>query len=201
MTLISPLIPVSSWCPKIRRHHVLPRQTLWPTTLPPTRRELLGPGRTKQRVLATLGRLDQLQQSGQLDALLASGARLAEHALLLTAHRDGQLPTITTRSLGPALIFDRLWQLTGCRDVITELLADRRFEFAVERAVFLTVLHRLFAPGSDRAADQWRADYLIDGTDGLQLHHLYRAMAWLGEELPSDQQQGSTHWSRAPPRT
>ena len=149
-------------------------------------------GRTKQRVLATLGRLDQLQQSGQLDALLASGARLAEHALLLTAHRDGQLPTITTRSLGPALIFDRLWQLTGCRDVITELLADRRFEFAVERAVFLTVLHRLFAPGSDRAADQWRADYLIDGTDGLQLHHLYRAMAWLGEELPSDQQQGST---------
>ena len=149
-------------------------------------------GRTKQRVLATLGRLDQLQQSGQLDALLASGARLAQHALLLTAHRDGQLPAITTRRIGPALIFDRLWQLTGCRDVLTALLAGRRFEFAVERAVFLTVLHRLFAPGSDRAADQWRVDYLIDGSDGLQLHQLYRAMAWLGEELPQDQQQGST---------
>ena len=149
-------------------------------------------GRTKQRVLATLGRLDQLQQSGQLDALLASGARLAQHALLLTAHRDGQLPAVTTRRIGPSLIFDRLWQLTGCRDILTEVLADRRFEFAVERAVFLTVLHRLFAPGSDRAADQWRTDYLIDGTDGLQLHHLYRAMAWLGEELPQDQQQGST---------
>jgi hypothetical protein len=149
-------------------------------------------GRTRQRVLATLGRLDQLQQSGQLDALLASGARLAQHALLLTAHRDGQLPCITTRTIGPALIFDRLWQLTGCRDVVTELLAERRFEFSVERAVFLTVLHRLFAPGSDRAADRWRADYLIEGTADLQLHQLYRAMAWLGEALPEDQQEGST---------
>src|SRR6516225_1601453 len=93
-------------------------------------------GRTRQRVLATLGRLDHLQQSGQLDALLASGARLAQHALLLTAHREGQLPTIATHTIGPPLIFERLWQLTGCRDVITDLLADRRFEFPVERAVF-----------------------------------------------------------------
>jgi hypothetical protein len=35
-------------------------------------------GRPRQRVIATLGRLDQLQQSGQLDALLVSGARLAQ---------------------------------------------------------------------------------------------------------------------------
>src|SRR5512135_2007378 len=43
-------------------------------------------GRPRQRVLATLGRLDQLQQSGQLDALLASGARLAQSVLLLSAY-------------------------------------------------------------------------------------------------------------------
>ena len=30
-------------------------------------------GRARQRVVTTLGRLDQLQESGQLDALLASG--------------------------------------------------------------------------------------------------------------------------------
>ena len=149
-------------------------------------------GRTRQRVLATLGRLDQLQQSGQLDALLASGARLAQRSLLLTAHREGQLPILTTCIIGPALIFERLWQVTGCRDVLSELLADRRFAFAVERAIFLTVLHRLFASGSDRAADRWRADYLIAGTESLQLHQLYRAMAWLGEELPAEQQEVAT---------
>ena len=45
------------------------------------------------------------------------------------------------------------------------------------------MLHRLFVSGSDRAAEKWRADYRIDGTEGLQLHHLYRIMAWLGEPL------------------
>jgi Transposase DDE domain len=149
-------------------------------------------GRTRQRVIATLGRLDQLQQDGRLDALLASGARLSQSILLLSAHAKGQLPTITTRRIGPALVFQRLWQQTGCQRVIEQLLEGRRFEFDVERAIFLTVLHRLFAPGSDRAADKWRTDYQIDGCNALQLHHLYRAMAWLGEELPHDQQKDKT---------
>jgi transposase len=54
----------------------------------------------------------------------------------------------------------------------------------------LTVVHRLCQPGSDRAADKWRDDYVLDGCESLQLHHLYRAMAWLGEELAADQQTG-----------
>src|SRR5437763_498881 len=149
-------------------------------------------GRPRQRVIATLGRLDQLQESGQLDALLVSGARLAQSVLLLSAHAKGQLPTITTRRIGPALIFERLWQQTGCRHVVEQLLKGRRFEFDVERAVFLTVLHRLFTSGSDRAADKWRHRYQIEGCDDLQLHHLYRAMAWLGEELPEGQQKDKT---------
>jgi transposase len=149
-------------------------------------------GRPRQRVITTLGRLDQLQQAGQLDALLVSGARLAQSVLLLSAHAKGQLPTITTRRIGPALIFQRLWRETGCQRVVEQLLERRRFGFNVERAVFLTVLHRLFASGSDRAAERWRTDYQIEGCDDLQLHHLYRAMAWLGEELPQDQQEGKT---------
>ncbi|HMB04116.1 MAG TPA: hypothetical protein VKP69_10315, partial [Isosphaeraceae bacterium] len=43
--------------------------------------------------------------------------------------------------------------------VIEQLLNGRRFACDVERAIFLTVLHRLFDPGSDRAADKWRTDY------------------------------------------
>src|SRR5512144_2299925 len=149
-------------------------------------------GRPRQRVIATLGRLDQLQQSGQLDALLVSGARLSRSVLLLSAHTKGQLPTITTQRIGPALIFQRLWQQTGCQRVIEQLLDGRRFECDVERAIFLTVLHRLFAPGSDRAADKWKTDYQIDGCEPLQLHHLYRVMARLGEELPQAQQKDKT---------
>src|SRR3954452_15531431 len=60
------------------------------------------------------------------------------------------------------------------------------------RAVFATVLHRIMMSGSDRACEKWMADYAISGVDELTLHHLYRAMAWLGEELPADQQGGAT---------
>jgi hypothetical protein len=149
-------------------------------------------GRVCQRVLVTLGRLDQLQQSGHLDALLASGARFAEHVLLLTAHHSGQAPVVRTACLGPALVFERLWRDTGCQAVVHQLLHDRRFEFPVERAVFLAVLHRLCDPGSDRAALSWKDGHVVAGAEDLQLQHLYRAMAWLGEELPQAQQQGST---------
>jgi len=149
-------------------------------------------GRSRQRVVSTLGRLDQLQDRGQLDALLASGARLARSVLLLSEHAQGRLPTISIRHIGPALVFQRLWQQTGCQRVIEQLLKGRRFEFAIERAVFLTVLHRLFAPGSDRAADKWKDDYQIEGCEDLQLHHLYRAMGWLGEELSAREQAGKT---------
>jgi hypothetical protein len=149
-------------------------------------------GRSRQRVVATLGRLDQLQQSGQLDALLASGARLARSVLLISEHAQGRLPTISVRHIGPALVFQRLWEATGCRHVVERLLRGRRFEFPLERAVFLTVLHRLFDPGSDRAAEKWRADYEVEGCDGLRLHHLYRAMAWLGDELPRPEQAAKT---------
>jgi transposase len=149
-------------------------------------------GRPRQRVIATLGRLDQLQQTGQLDTLLVSGARFAQSVLLLSAHAKGQVPVITTRRIGPALVFERLWRETGCQRVIHQLLEERRFEFDVERAVFLAVLHRLINPGSDRAADKWKTDYQIEGGDALQLHHFYRAMAWLGEELPKDHQKDKT---------
>jgi Transposase DDE domain len=149
-------------------------------------------GRPQQTVLATLGRLDHLQQRGAVDSLLRSGARFADKLLVLTAHQRGQLPAVRTLRLGAALIFERLWQETGCAAVLQQLLAERRFAFAVERAVFLTVLHRLLAPGSDRAADKWKHDYLVDGAADLDLHHLYRAMAWLGEELPADAQRGAT---------
>lgn len=149
-------------------------------------------GRPRQRVLATLGRIEDLRERDAIDSLLRSGARFAQKLLILTAHERGDVPVVRTLHLGAVLVFERLWQETGCAAVLEQLLAERRFEFPVERAVFLTVLHRLLAPGSDRAADKWKHDYLLDGAADLGLHHLYRAMAWLGEELPAEQQRGST---------
>src|SRR5215475_11847310 len=144
----------------------------------------------RQQVIATLGRFDELQASGQLERLVRSGARFAAKAMVLSAASNDDAIKIAVRRMGPALVFERLWEETGCRAVIAELAAQRGHRFALERAVFLTVLHRLFVSGSDRAADRWREDYTIAGVEGLDLHHLYRAMAWLGEELPAKEQDG-----------
>jgi hypothetical protein len=112
--------------------------------------------------------------------------------MVLAAAETNEATKIATRKVGPALAFERLWQDAGCCAVIAEFAGKRKHGFALERAVFLTVLHRIFISGSDRAADRWRDDYGIAGVDDLELHHLYRAMAWLGEELPDKDQEGRT---------
>jgi len=155
-------------------------------------------GKVKQRVLFRLGRLDQLLADGRLDALVQSLGRFSEKLAVLGAQARGESVAARSSRIGPSLIFQRLWEACSIEPVLKRLLRDRRFEFSVERAIFLTVLHRLFAPGSDRAAEKWKAEYTIPGTGPLGLHHLYRAMAWLGEELPPDQQSGATPFA---PRT
>ena len=141
--------------------------------------------RVKQTTIATLGRLDKLTASGAIDQLLRSAARFAERIMVLAEHTSTahDAPDAKVLSIGPALVFERLWRETGCQEVVRQLLATRHHHFDVERAVFMTVLHRLMVSGSDRSALQWRRDQAIDGTEALELQHLYRAMGWLGEAL------------------
>ncbi|HEX8827570.1 MAG TPA: transposase [Xanthobacteraceae bacterium] len=152
--------------------------------------------KTRQSVLATLGRVEELETSGKLAVLLRSGARLCETAMLISSLRAGTLDTGVTRRIGAPLVFTRLWEESGCRQVIEDLLRGRRFGFPLERAIFATVLHRLMVSGSDRACEQWLEAYRMEGAEALELHHLYRAMAWLGGALADQSGAG-----RAPRRT
>lgn len=148
--------------------------------------------KTRQRVVASLGRVETLLASGALDRLIRSACRFSEKVVALAedSGRSGGTEA-ESRSIGPGLVFDRLWRATGCREVLRAALGGRRFRFDVERAVFLTVLHRLFhtESGSDRDAGSWQRDYRVEGVGEIPLHHLYRAMGWLGEAL-SGQPEG-----------
>lgn len=140
-------------------------------------------GQVRQRVLSTVGRLETLQASGQLDALMRSGLRFCEQLAVIDAHAAGQTEPVQVQRVGPDLVFGRLWESLELGTILKRALAGRRYEFDVERAIYLTVVHRLFASGSDRAAERWRQAYRLPGTETLELHHLYRAMAFLGEPL------------------
>lgn len=152
-------------------------------------------GRVRQRVLLTLGRLDKLRESGQLDALLASGARFSEKLSVIGAHKRGETKDHRTVCIGPGLVFHRLWQETGIEASLRDLLQGRRFDFNVESVLFTTVVQRLVEPGSDRAAMKWKQSHWLPGADDLELQHFYRGMAWLGEELPPNEQAGRTPFS------
>jgi len=137
-------------------------------------------GRHVQRVIKALGRRDEVEASGLIDGLIASAARHSRRSIVLSSFYRGELSELHRRSIGPDLVFGRLWAETGCRDVLKSLLADRRFSFDVERAIYLTVLHRLMISGSDRHASEWRNGLRVPGAEELDLDHAYKAMAWLG---------------------
>lgn len=139
-------------------------------------------GRHVQRVIKALGRRDAVEASGLLDALIASAARHSRRSIVLSSFYRGELPALRRRSIGPELVFGRLWRELGCAEALNSLLAGRRFGFDVERAVYLAVLHRLMVSGSDRHASQWRHGFSLPGTEALSLDQAYKAMAWLGEE-------------------
>src|SRR5579872_4477927 len=141
-------------------------------------------GRHVQRVVKALGRKDEVEQSGLLDSLIASAARHSPRSIVLSRYYRGELPELKRQSIGPDLVFSRLWVETGCREVLAGLLADRQFGFDLERAVYMTVLHRLMISGSDRHAGTWKDKFRIPGAEALTLDQAYKAMAWLGEEIP-----------------
>jgi hypothetical protein len=138
-------------------------------------------GRVRQRVIGTIGRMEELAARGQVDQLLRSLAKYSERAILLLAGASD--PDAEIKKVGPGMIFGRLWSRVGISDHIQDILKGRRYRFEVERAIFVTVLHRLMNPGSDRQADQWHQGYRIEGSGSLQLQHFYRAMGWLGHPL------------------
>jgi transposase len=125
--------------------------------------------------------MDQIQEKGEIENLVRSLSRFSEKVLLILSGKSDV--RADAKKIGPALICERLWKELQIGKMIHRLLAERKFGFDVERAIFLTVLHRLFVSGSDRSCDRWHRDYKIDGIDTLSLHHFYRAMAFLGEAL------------------
>jgi transposase len=138
-------------------------------------------GKVVQRVIATIGRMDRLQEKDRIETLIRSLSRYSERVLLILSGKSDV--SAQCKKIGPSMIFERLWEKLAIKKVIKDLLRGRKYEFDVERAIFLTVLHRLFTSGSDRACEKWRRDYIIEGVGDLALHHLYRAMSFLGEEV------------------
>lgn len=136
-------------------------------------------GRVRQRIVGSLGRLEDLQQSGNLEQVIR---QLVEHCpavRLLQAEAAGSLVVDADKTWGPVLIFERLWDELGLRDHLRRLSRGMRTQFDFERMVFVQVLQRLLAPGSDLSGSKWVKTIEGKGFDRLRLEHFYRCLGHL----------------------
>lgn len=138
-------------------------------------------GSTRQKVMLTLGNLQELQVKGSLDSLLESGARFSSKLAIISEHKAGKSTPVKCLHIGADAIFGKLWEELGISKAIKETLKGRKYQFEVERAIYHTVIHRLFESGSDRSSLVWRKKISLTGTGEIDLQHLYRAMGFLGE--------------------
>jgi hypothetical protein len=138
-------------------------------------------GQVRQRVLANLGRLDQLVVGGTIDSLLKSLARFSDRLRVIEKVRTDGIEAHSAKSWGPALVFGRLWEQQGVPELLRRLARDRQFGFDIERVSFALALQRLCEPGSDLQGSQWIPTVECAGFDGIALHQMYRTVGFLAE--------------------
>jgi hypothetical protein len=80
-------------------------------------------GKTTQRVLCTVGRLDQLHAKGSIESLVQSLSRFSEKVLLILSGKSDV--SASAKKIGPALIFERLWEEHEIKKVLQGLLSER----------------------------------------------------------------------------
>ena len=118
-------------------------------------------GKVVQRVVATLGRLDVLMESGALDSILQSLGRFSQKFAVLGETKKQEIQPLSYRRVGAAMVFGRLWRELGIDRALAKLAKGRKFEFSLERAILASILQRLVNPGSDRAASRWLENYFV----------------------------------------
>jgi len=133
-------------------------------------------GKPKQRVIGTLGRLDRLLEGGHLDGLIQSLAKFSRTLQVIQGVKEGEIGAEWARDWGEVLVFEKLWQKLGLKQMCRSFGEGRKIRFDIERAAFGSVLQRIEKPGSDLACTRWLRDVYGEGFSGLSLQHLYRAM-------------------------
>lgn len=136
----------------------------------------------RQRVLGSLGRLDELRASGDLDRVIAQLVEHSPSVKILRAEAAGTLAVVSDLTWGPVLVFDRLWEELGLKDLFRKLSAHKRFDFDFERMSFAQALQRLLEPGSDLRGSKWIATVYEPAFESLRLPHFYRSLGFLWKQ-------------------
>ncbi|MBK1725446.1 IS1634 family transposase [Halorhodospira neutriphila] len=131
-------------------------------------------GKVKQRVVANLGRLDQIGEE-EIDSLIRSLQRAVGRS-----EPDPETPQFErARAYGDLWALHQIWQELGLDEALRRALRSSRRAFDAEGLIRAMVFNRLAAPRSKRGVLEWlQEDVRIPGLRSEQLRHdqLLRAM-------------------------
>jgi transposase len=129
-------------------------------------------GSVRQRVVANLGRLDQLQPK-DLDPLIG-GLNRALGRVEQTAFTPEYE---STKAFGDVFLLHQLWQQLGFSKIISKALRSSRRSFDAESMVRAMVFNRLCAPDSKLGCLDWLETVSIPGMpESISHDHLLRSM-------------------------
>lgn len=135
--------------------------------------------RSRPHIIYNCGRGDDPVVAERLRRLARSILRRCSPEEIVAANPAWRL--VDAWPYGDLYVLEALWRWAGFDAVIEDVRAASKVGFAVERALFAMVANRACAPSSKlNCFEQWLAeDVRIEGTEKLELHHLYRAMDFL----------------------
>jgi len=129
-------------------------------------------GRTTQRVVGNLGRLDQLD--GKLDDLLAALSKYAKRQFI----RDDQIGCRQALPWGPVLLTRHLWNQMQLGETVSNLSRSSRRQFDVAESAFVLLANRLCEPCSEHGLARWLEHTFVCDTHGRR---------WEPDWLPTKQ--------------
>jgi transposase len=137
-------------------------------------------GRVKQKVIFTLGRVENVNPD-QVDQIVAAFGKYTQHAQVLR-HIE-ELHLHNALNWGDLWVLSRLWEEVGLTRIFGNILQHRSFEIDIERAIRATVFNRCLDPCSKLATHEWiQQEVAFPEADDIALHHFYRALDFLHQE-------------------
>ena len=136
-------------------------------------------GVSRQRVIATLGRLESVR-AGQTDSLVNGLLRAAGKPTM--AEGTGEIAFAPALAVGDTWLLTALWKELGFADAFRRVLRNRR-QFDAERLLRVMVFNRLCDPESKLGILRWLEGSVVPevAAESVTHQHLLRTMDTLSE--------------------
>jgi len=138
-------------------------------------------GRLRQKIIANLGRLDELVASGTLEKLSYALSRYVEKKELWC--KAEELMATWALSFGPVPIFTSLWKKLGLPEAIECAPQKETATYDPAPVIFRMVLGRLLDPSSKLSTHRWAETIWWDNGAVVELQHYYRSLGILSRYI------------------